>query len=46
MLGLFEDFTPKFVKKYLDGANLVKEAVQNYKNEVQSRAFPDDMHTY
>ncbi|OQX59616.1 MAG: 3-methyl-2-oxobutanoate hydroxymethyltransferase [Helicobacteraceae bacterium 4484_230] len=46
MLGLFEDFTPKFVKKYLNGANLVKEAVQNYKNEVQSRAFPDDMHTY
>ena len=46
MLGLFEAFTPKFVKKYLDGANLVKEATQNYKNEVQSRAFPDEIHTY
>jgi 3-methyl-2-oxobutanoate hydroxymethyltransferase len=35
MLGLFEEFTPKFVKKYLNGAELVKEAMQNYKNEVE-----------
>jgi 3-methyl-2-oxobutanoate hydroxymethyltransferase len=46
MLGLFEEFTPKFVKKYLNGAALVKEAVQNYKNEVESRSFPDEIHTY
>lgn len=46
MLGLFEDFTPKFVKKYLNGAELVKEAVRNYADEVASRAFPDDIHTY
>ncbi|MBU1643345.1 3-methyl-2-oxobutanoate hydroxymethyltransferase [bacterium] len=46
MLGLFEEFTPKFVKKYLNGAELVKEAMQNYKNEVESRSFPDEIHTY
>ncbi|WP_345974991.1 3-methyl-2-oxobutanoate hydroxymethyltransferase [Sulfurimonas sp. HSL3-7] len=46
MLGLFEAFTPKFVKKYLNGAELVKEAVQNYKDEVESRRFPDEIHTY
>jgi len=46
MLGLFEDFTPKFVKKYLDGATLVKDALQHYKDEVESRAFPDEIHTY
>jgi 3-methyl-2-oxobutanoate hydroxymethyltransferase len=46
MLGLFEEFTPKFVKKYLNGAELVKEAVQNYKDEVESRSFPDEIHTY
>ena len=46
MLGLFEDFTPKFVKKYLNGAELVKEAVQNYKDEVEARSFPDEIHTY
>jgi 3-methyl-2-oxobutanoate hydroxymethyltransferase len=46
MLGLFEAFTPKFVKKYLDGAALVKEAVSAYKNEVESRDFPAQEHTY
>jgi len=46
MLGLFEAFTPKFVKKYLNGAELVKEAVQNYKDEVEARSFPDEIHTY
>lgn len=46
MLGLFEEFTPKFVKKYLDGASLVKEAIQNYADEVKSREFPQEIHTY
>ncbi len=46
MLGLFEEFTPKFVKKYLDGATLVKEAVKNYSDEVQAREFPKEEHTY
>ncbi len=46
MLGLFEEFTPKFVKKYLDGAGLVKEAVRHYKKEIESGVFPDAMHTY
>jgi 3-methyl-2-oxobutanoate hydroxymethyltransferase len=46
MLGLFEAFTPKFVKKYLDGATLVKNAMQNYADEVKSREFPQEIHTY
>lgn len=46
MLGLFEAFTPKFVKKYLNGAQLVKEALANYKSEVESKAFPTSEHTY
>ncbi len=46
MLGLFEEFTPKFVKKYIDGATLVKEAVKQYADEVQSREFPKEEHTY
>jgi len=46
MLGLFEEFTPKFVKKYLDGATLVRDAVQNYSDEVQSKKFPKVEHTY
>jgi len=46
MLGFYEEFTPKFVKKYLDGASLVREAVKNYSDEVQSRNFPQTKHTY
>lgn len=46
MLGLFEAFTPKFVKKYMDGASLVRDAVKTYADEVQSRDFPSEIHTY
>ena len=46
MLGLFEEFTPKFVKKYMDGAALVKQAVGQYADEVKSKEFPQDIHTY
>lgn len=46
MLGLFEEFTPKFVKKYLDGATLVKNALKEYAQEVVSREFPKEEHTY
>jgi len=46
MLGFFEEFMPKFVKQYLDGAALVKEAVQNYAADVKSGAFPDEKHCY
>jgi len=46
MLGLFEEFTPKFVKKYMDGASLVKEAVKSYAGEVKVRDFPATEHTY
>jgi len=46
MLGLFEAFTPKFVKKYMDGASLVKSALNKYADEVQKREFPKEEHTY
>lgn len=46
MLGLFEEFTPKFVKKYMDGATLVKEALKNYSDEVKNREFPTQDHVY
>ncbi|QOY55131.1 3-methyl-2-oxobutanoate hydroxymethyltransferase [Candidatus Sulfurimonas marisnigri] len=46
MLGLFEEFTPKFVKKYMDGASLVKEAMLNYSNDVKTKEFPKEEHTY
>lgn len=46
MLGLFEEFTPKFVRKYLDGATLVKNAVSTYKNDVENLNFPNENEKY
>ena len=46
MLGFFEDFKPKFVRRYLEGANLVKEALQQYANDVREGKFPGDEESY
>ncbi len=46
MLGFFEAFKPKFVKHYLDGANLVKEAVREYAKEVETSKFPTQEFSY
>jgi len=46
MLGFFENFKPKFVKQYLQGATLVKDAVKEYTNEVKSGKFPTDEFSY
>ncbi len=40
MLGFFENFKPKFVRHYLNGAQLVKEAVNQYRSDVQDKSFP------
>ena len=46
MLGFFQTFKPKFVKHYLNGADIVKKSVDEYVKEVQSRKFPAQEHTY
>ncbi len=46
MLGLFEDYTPKFVRKYLDGADLVRQAVDKYRMDVETRSFPNEDEAY
>ena len=46
MLGFFEEFKPKFVRHYLNGAELVKEAVNQYRNDVQDKSFPSKEEEY
>lgn len=46
LLGLNPDFTPKFVKKYVDGAAIVSDAVKAYVDEVKRQVFPDDDHSF
>jgi 3-methyl-2-oxobutanoate hydroxymethyltransferase len=40
LLGLFERFTPKFVKKYIHLSPLIFKAIEDYKNEVIQGKFP------
>ena len=46
MLGMFSDFTPKFVKRYANIGEVMKEAFQKYMEEIQSGAFPSSEHEY
>lgn len=46
MLGLFEDFTPKFVKKYAHLGDEIRRAVKHYKEEVKKGIYPDREHSF
>lgn len=46
MLGMFSDFTPKFVKKYANIGGIMTDAFKKYDEEVKSAAFPSEEHTY
>ena len=46
MLGLFRDFTPKFVKKYADVGDMTTEAIERYCREVREGAFPAKEHCF
>ncbi len=46
MLGLFDDFNPKFVKKYANVRELIKNAVSEYSEEVRKGTFPDPEHSF
>ncbi len=45
LLGLFERFTPKFVKQYANLAGEMRRAFTAYKTDVKSGAFPAAEHT-
>ena len=46
MLGLYEDFTPKFVKRYVQLSDQIRRAVQDYRKEVKDGLFPDKEHSF
>jgi len=46
MLGFFEEFKPKFVRHYLNGAVLVKDAINQYRSDVQNSSFPSKEEEY
>lgn len=46
VVGQFQAFTPKFVKKYCDVAQVYIEAFNAYIKDVKAKAFPEDQHCY
>jgi 3-methyl-2-oxobutanoate hydroxymethyltransferase len=46
MLGLFDRFTPKFVKRYVNLSELMLKAFASYKEEVSKGEFPTDEHSF
>lgn len=46
MLGMYSDFTPKFVKKYANLGEIMTAAFKQYDEEVKNSSFPSEKHTY
>jgi len=46
MLGLFNEFTPSFVKRFADLGLAVAEAAEEYSKEVRQRHFPGAVHCF
>ena len=46
LLGLNQDFVPKFVKQYAQMANSLKDSVARYIQEVKTESFPSQEHIY
>lgn len=46
MIGQFQAFTPKFVKKYCNVADTITQAMKTYCEEIRTGKFPSDDHCY
>jgi len=46
MLGITTDFSPRFLRRYLDLENQITNAVQQYCSDVRSKDFPNDEESY
>jgi 3-methyl-2-oxobutanoate hydroxymethyltransferase len=46
MLGLDPTFSPKYVKRYANLNQIVKQAVEDFRQDVRTGRYPDDEHTY
>ncbi len=46
LIGQFQAFTPKFVKKYCDVASIITTAMKAYCADVREGRFPEEQHCY
>ncbi len=46
VLGIFQAFTPKFVKRYAELGDQIQKVFEEYAVDVRDKKFPADEHTY
>ena len=46
LLGVFDQFKPKFTKRYAQISDVAVDALKRYAEEVRSGKFPDADHSY
>ena len=46
MLGLTPNFSPKFLKRYLNGQALISDALRSFKSDIESKQYPTEDHGY
>ena len=46
MLGITNDFSPRFLRRYADLNGIMSEAVANYVSDVKSKDFPNEKEQY
>ncbi len=46
MLGMFNDYVPKFVKQFANVGEVMTNAFKDYIDSIQNKSFPAEEHTY
>ena len=46
MLGITQDFKPRFLRQYADLNKIMTEAFQNYVSDIKSKEFPNEKESY
>ena len=46
VVGLYGEFKPRFVKRYLEAGRLIQEALSRYAAEVREGVFPGEEHSF
>jgi len=46
MVGLFDRFTPKFVKQYAKISDIISSSISEFKEDVEHGRFPEDKHSF
>lgn len=46
MLGMFNDYTPKFVKRFAEVGEVMQNAFAEYNRQVKEGSYPDEAHSF